>query len=127
MSLVLYSREATVDKVVRKIHELGQQGVQFATFPETRHERAFHSAVAARLGSSIVWKGTGHRAKVQRSVLGEVASRAWPVSQRHAAASPPSRLYMASVESDVLSSHAPDHCEARPRAGTSCSRNIPSW
>ena len=25
----------TVEKVVRKIHELGQQGVQFATFPET--------------------------------------------------------------------------------------------
>src|SRR5260370_15650472 len=35
MSPVLYSREATVEKVVRKIHELGQQGVQFATFPET--------------------------------------------------------------------------------------------
>ena len=32
---VLYSREGTVDNVVRKIHELGQQGVQFATFPET--------------------------------------------------------------------------------------------
>jgi nitrilase len=35
MSPVLYSREGTVDKVVHKIHELGQQGVQFATFPET--------------------------------------------------------------------------------------------
>ncbi|TDN69510.1 carbon-nitrogen hydrolase family protein [Paraburkholderia sp. BL10I2N1] len=35
ISPVLYSREATVEKVVRKIHELGQQGVQFATFPET--------------------------------------------------------------------------------------------
>ncbi len=35
MSPVLYSREGTVDKVVRQIHELGQQGVQFATFPET--------------------------------------------------------------------------------------------
>jgi aliphatic nitrilase len=35
LSPVLYSREGTVDKVVRKIHELGQQGVQFATFPET--------------------------------------------------------------------------------------------
>ena len=35
MSPVLYSREATVEKVVRIIHELGQQGVQFATFPET--------------------------------------------------------------------------------------------
>jgi aliphatic nitrilase len=35
LSPVLYSREGTVDKVVRTIHELGQQGVQFATFPET--------------------------------------------------------------------------------------------
>ena len=35
MSPVLYSREGTVDKVVRKIIELGRQGVQFATFPET--------------------------------------------------------------------------------------------
>ena len=35
LSPVLYSREATVERVVRKIHELGQQGVQFATFPET--------------------------------------------------------------------------------------------
>jgi len=34
LSPVLYSREGTVDKVVRKIDELGQQGVQFATFPE---------------------------------------------------------------------------------------------
>jgi aliphatic nitrilase len=35
LSPVLYSREGTIDKVVRKIHALGQQGVQFATFPET--------------------------------------------------------------------------------------------
>jgi nitrilase len=35
ISPVLYSREATIEKVVRKIHELGQKGVQFATFPET--------------------------------------------------------------------------------------------
>jgi aliphatic nitrilase len=35
LSPVLYSREGTVDKVVGKIHELGEQGVQFATFPET--------------------------------------------------------------------------------------------
>src|SRR5438874_10451318 len=35
LSPVLYSREGTVEKVARKIHELGQQGVQFATFPET--------------------------------------------------------------------------------------------
>ena len=35
LSPVLFSREGTVDKVVGKIHELGEQGVQFATFPET--------------------------------------------------------------------------------------------
>jgi len=35
LSPVLYSRDATVDKIVRKIHELSQLGVQFATFPET--------------------------------------------------------------------------------------------
>jgi nitrilase len=35
LSPVFYSREGTVEKVVRKIHELGRQGVQFATFPET--------------------------------------------------------------------------------------------
>ena len=35
LSPVLYSREGTVDKIVRKIHELGREGVQFATFPET--------------------------------------------------------------------------------------------
>jgi aliphatic nitrilase len=35
LSPVLYSREGTVDKVVRTIHELGKQGVKFATFPET--------------------------------------------------------------------------------------------
>jgi len=35
MSPVLYSREGTVEKVIRVIHELGKQGVQFATFPET--------------------------------------------------------------------------------------------
>jgi aliphatic nitrilase len=35
LSPVLYSRDGTVEKIVRKIQELGQQGVQFATFPET--------------------------------------------------------------------------------------------
>jgi nitrilase len=35
LSPVLYSREGTVEKIVRKIHALGRQGVQFATFPET--------------------------------------------------------------------------------------------
>jgi aliphatic nitrilase len=32
---VLYSREGTVEKIVRTIHDLGQQRVEFATFPET--------------------------------------------------------------------------------------------
>jgi nitrilase len=35
ISPVLYSRDGTTEKVVNKIHELGKQGVQFATFPET--------------------------------------------------------------------------------------------
>jgi nitrilase len=35
ISPVLYSRDGTVGKVIKKIHELGKQGVQFATFPET--------------------------------------------------------------------------------------------
>src|SRR5215204_1340505 len=35
LSPVLYSCEGTVERVVRKIHELGRQGVEFATFPET--------------------------------------------------------------------------------------------
>src|SRR6201991_783594 len=35
LSPVLYSREGTVEKVVHKITELGREGVQFATFPET--------------------------------------------------------------------------------------------
>lgn len=35
ISPVLYSREDTVEKVVRQIHALGELGVKFATFPET--------------------------------------------------------------------------------------------
>ena len=35
LSPVLCSREGTVDKVVENIIDLGRQGVQFATFPET--------------------------------------------------------------------------------------------
>jgi aliphatic nitrilase len=35
LSPVLYSREGTVEKITQKIRELGRQGVQFATFPET--------------------------------------------------------------------------------------------
>src|ERR1700692_316447 len=34
ISPVLYSREATVEKVVQKIHDCGQQAVRFAAFPE---------------------------------------------------------------------------------------------
>src|SRR5262244_2176665 len=35
ISPVLYNRQGTVEKVVKKIRDLGEQGVQFATFPET--------------------------------------------------------------------------------------------
>jgi len=35
ISPVLYSRQGTVDKVVQKIRELGDKGIQFAVFPET--------------------------------------------------------------------------------------------
>jgi nitrilase len=35
LSPVLYSRDGTVEKVVKTIRDLGRQGVQFATFPET--------------------------------------------------------------------------------------------
>lgn len=35
ISPVLYSRVGTVEKIARKIRELGSKGVQFATFPET--------------------------------------------------------------------------------------------
>ena len=37
ISPVLYSRVGTVERVVKKIRELGKQGVRFATFPETRY------------------------------------------------------------------------------------------
>jgi len=35
LSPVFYSREGTIEKIVGKIHDLSQQGVQFVTFPET--------------------------------------------------------------------------------------------
>jgi aliphatic nitrilase len=35
ISPVLYSREGTIEKIARKIRELGHKGVQFAVFPET--------------------------------------------------------------------------------------------
>jgi nitrilase len=34
ISPVLYSRQGTVEKVVKKIRGLAKQGVQFGTFPE---------------------------------------------------------------------------------------------
>jgi aliphatic nitrilase len=34
LSPVLYSREGTVEKVIRQILALGRQGVRFAAFPE---------------------------------------------------------------------------------------------
>jgi hypothetical protein len=46
---VLYSREGTVDKVAKKIIELGQQGVQFATFPETSCRTIPISPLSSRL------------------------------------------------------------------------------
>lgn len=35
ISPVLYSRDGTVEKIIRQITKLGKHGVQFATFPET--------------------------------------------------------------------------------------------
>ena len=35
ISPMLYSREGTIERIVKQIHRLGEQGVQFATFPET--------------------------------------------------------------------------------------------
>jgi nitrilase len=35
ISPVLYSREGTIERIVEQIRGLGEQGVQFATFPET--------------------------------------------------------------------------------------------
>lgn len=35
ISPVLYSRDGMIEKIVRKILELGEHGVRVATFPET--------------------------------------------------------------------------------------------
>lgn len=35
ISPVLYSKQGTIDKIINKILELGEKGVEFATFPET--------------------------------------------------------------------------------------------
>ena len=58
LSPVLYSRDGTVDKVIRTIHTLGQQGVQFATFPETvvpsyRTSPSFNRPITSSPGGSI--------------------------------------------------------------------------
>ena len=63
---VLYSREGTVDKVVKKILELGKQGVQFATFPETvvpylldgHRARLHHSALPSHPSAAVPRQGS---------------------------------------------------------------------
>jgi len=49
LSPVLYSRAGTVEKVVKKIQELGRQGVQFATFPETARACSQSNSVAEQV------------------------------------------------------------------------------
>src|SRR5215472_16644360 len=66
LSPVLYSRERTVEKVVRKIHELGQQGVQFAAFPETVVPYyPYFSFVQSPLQNIV---GTEHRKLLEQGV-----------------------------------------------------------
>jgi nitrilase len=82
-SPVLYSREATVEKVVRKILELGEKGVQFATFPETVIPNyPYFSAV--QTGVQLL-SGTEHLRLLEQSVtvpspatdaIGEAARKA---------------------------------------------------
>jgi Predicted amidohydrolase len=66
ISPVLYSREATVAKVVQKIHELGQQGVQFATFPETVVPYYPYFAAVQTGIQSFVWKRASEAARPVR-------------------------------------------------------------
>lgn len=83
ISPVLYSREATVEKVVQKILELGEKGVQFATFPETVVPYyPYFSAV--QTGIQIL-SGTEHLRLLEQSVtvpspatdaIGEAARKA---------------------------------------------------
>jgi aliphatic nitrilase len=35
ISPVLYSRQGTIERIVKKVRALGKQGIQFATFTET--------------------------------------------------------------------------------------------
>jgi predicted amidohydrolase len=54
ISPVLYSREGTTEKVIRKILELGKLGVRFATFPETMMAPDC-APWTARSGGSASW------------------------------------------------------------------------
>src|SRR3974390_3813255 len=83
LSPVLYSREGTVERVVRKIRELGQQGVQFATFPETVIPYYPHFSFVQSPLQNIV--GPEHRKMLDQAVtvpsaataaLGEAARQA---------------------------------------------------
>ena len=83
ISPVLYSREATVDKVVQKILELGEKGVQFATFPET--VVPYYPYFAAVQTGIELLSGTEHVRLLEQSVtvpspatdaIGEAARKA---------------------------------------------------
>lgn len=83
ISPVLYSRDATVAKVVQKIHELGQKGVQFATFPET--VVPYYPYFAAVQTGVQLLSGTEHLRLLEQSVtvpsaateaIGEAARKA---------------------------------------------------
>lgn len=83
ISPVLYSREATVEKVVQKILELGQKGVQFATFPET--VVPYYPYFAAVQTGIQILSGTEHLRLLEQSVtvpspatdaIGEAARKA---------------------------------------------------
>ena len=83
ISPVLYSREATVEKVVQKILELGEKGVQFATFPET--VVPYYPYFAAVQTGIQLLSGTEHLRLLEQSVtvpspatdaIGEAARKA---------------------------------------------------
>ena len=83
ISHVLYSREATVAKVVQKILELGEKGVQFATFPET--VVPYYPYFAAVQTGIQLLSGTEHLRLLEQSVtvpspttdaIGEAARKA---------------------------------------------------
>jgi len=66
ISPVLYSREATVEKVVQKIHELGEKGVQLATFPQT--VVPYYPYFSAVLTSIQLLSGNEHLRLLEQSV-----------------------------------------------------------